>query len=198
MKLILISNPYFFPAESKIINQLFENFDFTFHLRKTEANEKDFDIFISQISEKYHEKIVIHDNYKLIHKFKLKGLHFSTSQRIHSESFKGFYKSTSTHSVAELQSIKDSFDSAFISPLFPSISKSGYDKCIDKKEIISFLKNPHYIQTVALGGIDADKIKICSEMGFDGVAVLGAIWENRLDDEKKMIYNFSKIYNELR
>ena len=53
---------------------------------------------------------------------------------------------------------------------------------------VSFLKSSRLAalkgkNIFALGGIDEDKIEICRELGFVGVAILGAIWqrENPID-----------------
>ena len=85
------------------------------------------------------------------------------------------------HSFKELEEHKEKYEYAFLSPIFDSISKVDYKSKFDLKELKEKIANKNII---ALGGIDEDKIKICSEMGFAGVAVLGAIWNSKSPKEK--------------
>jgi thiamine-phosphate pyrophosphorylase len=68
----------------------------------------------------------------------------------------------------------------FLSPVFPSISKPGYHPAIDSKIIAARLsrRTHHERKTavIALGGITLANVIRCAELGFDGVAILGALW----------------------
>ncbi|TAL61669.1 MAG: thiamine phosphate synthase [Bacteroidetes bacterium] len=87
------------------------------------------------------------------------------------------------HSLKELEEYKEKHEYAFLSPIFDSISKNGYKSKFteNKSELISAISGK---KIIALGGIDEDKIEICRELGFTGVAVLGAIWKNDNPIEK--------------
>jgi len=85
------------------------------------------------------------------------------------------------HSLKELEEHKEKYEYAFLSPIFDSISKIGYKSKFDLKELKEKIANKNII---ALGGIDEDKIETCRTIGFAGVAVLGAIWNDNSPIEK--------------
>lgn len=94
------------------------------------------------------------------------------------------------HSIKEVEDCKIEFNRAFISPVFNSISKKGYESLYDLPTLASFVKStkrPLY----ALGGIDETNISIIKKMGFSGCGILGAIWKH-----KDPINNFIKIKNQ--
>lgn len=80
------------------------------------------------------------------------------------------------HSLQELNEYEHKFRYAFLSPVFESISKKGYRQDFDLHQLKEAIKGRSII---ALGGIDEDKVETCRNLGFAGVAVLGAIWEGR-------------------
>ena len=47
-----------------------------------------------------------------------------------------------------------------------------------KEKLKTFLNIERKIKIFALSGIDESRIEECKELGFDGVALLGAIWNN--------------------
>ncbi len=87
------------------------------------------------------------------------------------------------HSLEELEACKEKYEYAFLSPIFDSISKKDYKTQFSqtKSELISELCGK---PVIALGGIDEDKVQICRELGFAGVAVCGAIWQSTHPIEK--------------
>lgn len=87
------------------------------------------------------------------------------------------------HSLNELEDCEEKYDYAFLSPIFDSISKAGYKSNYDLKEIKVFFKNRNE-KIIALGGIDEDKIDTVKDLGFSGIALLGAIWQTENPVEK--------------
>jgi|SRR3972149_5782798 len=79
------------------------------------------------------------------------------------------------HSLQELNSCKKEYEYAFLSPIFDSISKENYKSKLDLSELEQIVEGK---KIIALGGIDEDKIETVREIGFFGVAVLGAIWQS--------------------
>lgn len=89
-------------------------------------------------------------------------------------------RSRSAHSIEEIADGNGSglhFDYWFLSPIFDSISKSGYGARFDRQTLIERLPaltaNRH---VVALGGIGSDNIGETIRIGFSGAAVLGSVW----------------------
>ena len=89
----------------------------------------------------------------------------------------------SFHSLEEIDEYKADYHYAYLSPIFDSISKKGYRSAFDLKTLGSSLRQLKR-NLIALGGIDEDKIEIVRELGFAGVAVLGAVWNGKYPIEK--------------
>ena len=84
--------------------------------------------------------------------------------------------SYSAHGFTEVQHLPFHTDYVFLSPVFDSISKKGYRAGFDDPEILkAFLANSQQ-KIIALGGINQERIQTCNELGFDGYAMLGHIW----------------------
>jgi thiamine-phosphate pyrophosphorylase len=85
--------------------------------------------------------------------------------------------STSVHTIEDFNTLDDSFDYAFLSPVFPSISKENYTS---KTDLFVEIKKRENLRTqlVALGGMDSNTINQTLENGFDKVALLGTIWNS--------------------
>ncbi len=83
------------------------------------------------------------------------------------------------HDLDVMQTLLDHYDRLLVSPVFPSISKPGHapDARMNHDRLKAALVLPRRAEVIALGGIDASRIAACRELGFDGVAVLGAIWQ---------------------
>ena len=196
MKLILLSYPEFFAGESDILCSLMDKYEFTFHLRKPNASNRDYDVFMQSIPKKFHNRIVLHDAYNLQQKYQVKGLHFSTTNRSIAGNIKIHgTKSTSCHSVAEARAQDGIFDYQFLSPVFKSISKPGYTGNLDMPEVNAWLSEQRRTQIIALSGIDETKIQELKNYMFDGVAVLGAVWTNNPEVNNVIIENnLNKIY----
>ena len=65
-----------------------------------------------------------------------------------------------------------------------------------RSAIETFLKNRNKLtEIIALGGIKIENVEKAMEMGFDGIAILGTIWQetdfkNRLETCKKILTKF--------
>jgi thiamine-phosphate pyrophosphorylase len=179
---IVISYPTPVQNEASLINQLFDEGLQIFHLRKPDASEMEIEALLHDINYKHHHKIALHQHHQLAKIFSVNRLHFTAAFRkvlteddleiLKSESF---ILSTSTHSLDEFKSISNHFDYAFLGPVFNSISKPDY-KATEIDNLDS-LKSK-ITKAIALGGITEENIKSCIKKGFDGVAVLGSIWES--------------------
>jgi thiamine-phosphate pyrophosphorylase len=116
------------------------------------------------------------------------------------------FTSRSCHDLATLRAALGSYDSVFFGPVFPSISKAGYateltvqvERVVPTRlmnnedlnasgrrapldEISSLLNsrtaNERRTTVLALGGVTAARLPQIRALGFDGVAVLGAVWQ---------------------
>lgn len=185
---IVISNPTAIADEQTVIQQLFGEGLEVFHIRKKEFSENEMRTFIEQIPEKYLRNIVLHSHYLLAEDYNLKGIHVPVDFK--NEASNGTL-SVSFHSLDEVEKFENKFDYGFLSPVFDSISKEGYKSKFDFPELKTYLVNKKNSNNgtrngllIALGGIDEDKIDIVKELGFSGIALLGAIWQSEKPLEK--------------
>ena len=198
MEFILISYPEFFAEESRIISSLMDKYSFVFHLRKPNAAPGDYDSFLRSIPDCFHNRIVAHNAYNLQEEFDLKGIHLASYSRDIVAEIKGI-KSTSCHSLDEIRELNGQYDSLFLSPVFPSISKKGYKGNLKMSEVKEFLKLERKTKIIALGGIDESTLLKLSEYKFDGIAVLGAVWtDNPILNLEQIETNFLKVYLKIR
>lgn len=176
-KLHLISHPHFFEGEADAVSSILEQDDVLFHLRKPDASDEEYATFLSQVPSQYYKQIVLHAAYHLGDKGCFAGMHFSTSKRSLANTIDAdIPKSTSCHSLAELMTLDECFSACFLSPVFSSISKPGYEGDLNLDEVGELLSSPRKIKVAALGGIDETNVAEVQNMGFDAVAVLGAVW----------------------
>lgn len=173
--IILISNSAPVKDEHKIISQIFDEGLEIFHLRKKEYPESELRTFIGNIPEEHWQKIVLHSHYHLAGEYGLRGIH--VPHNFNGKAASGTL-SVSFHSPEEILKSELPFDYGFLSPVFDSISKEGYKSRFNADELKLFLKDTK-AKIIALGGIDEDKIETVREMGFSGIALLGAVWQSQ-------------------
>lgn len=180
MKLIILSNPNLLDREVEMIHSLFQAGMETFHLRKPDWDQKAYKSFLHHINPKYHTKISIHAHHELANSFDLGGLHFTESAReklgieyIKNLKSNNLTISTSFHQLNQLENWDGVFDYAFLSPVFDSISKQGYDGVFQEGLAIT----NYTTKLIGLGGIHTENILKIKDFGFEGAAVLGSIWK---------------------
>ncbi|MFD1143472.1 thiamine phosphate synthase [Larkinella insperata] len=91
--------------------------------------------------------------------------------------------SSSIHDLTHWPALAGRVEMVFYSPIFPSISKPGYGPTLTLDEqadrIITLRQSTEALpKLIGLGGIQSDNIAQVQQVGFDGAAVLGALWES--------------------
>lgn len=201
MKLIVMSSLDTFENEPQIVTQLFENGLKRFHLKKPKFRTKTLEEYISQIPEKYRKYIIIHSHYDLAIKYNLKGIHLN--RKIRKSRLKGlrlfYYRmrkpdiqvTTSFHNLASIFDDKSDYAYAFLSPVFDSITKSGFQSAFSNNNLKFTMKKSKH-KLCAFGGIDITKIEQVAEMNFSGLVLSGAIWQ-----AEKKVEVFKEIKHKL-
>jgi len=193
--LILFTSEENSSAEKEQLIHFFENGLPLLHVRKPGMTKAEMKNWLSQFEENHLQKMVLHQHHQLSEFFPVKGIHLKEDFRIKQEDLahyveqfrmKGLTVSSSFHAPGKLEKEASAFDYAFLSPVFTSVSKEGY-----KGKEFNVENLPHKV--VALGGIEADKIHTAKEMGYAGVAALGAVW---FAENKYKV--FTEIFNEYR
>jgi thiamine-phosphate pyrophosphorylase len=102
----------------------------------------------------------------------------------HAIAVSGIKTSRPVHTRPELRDAldKNTWDSLLVSPVFPSISKPGHAPlpsqfpAFELRQLLS--TNPRQTAVIALGGVTPDKLPALRELGFDGAAALGFVWNS--------------------
>lgn len=163
--------------ETEIINELFQEGLDLLHIRKPLISREELKDFIRKIDMQFHHQLVLHSHYDLAKDFNISRFHFREIDRQNGlfKPFKDKLISTSVHDIETFNELHEEWNYAFISPVFPSISKKGYGK---DSTILNDIKkrSNSTVKLIALGGINENNIHEVFNSGADGVALLGAIW----------------------
>ncbi len=175
--MIIITSPTFIENEIKIIHSLFAEGLSLLHIRKPHFSEIEMKAFVSEIGLEFREQLVLHSHHVLASAFGISRLHFSEKERINRCFSDEKITTTSTHSIEDFNFLEDKFEYAFLSPIYPSVSKPGYFSKINHLEAIKKRKN-FSTKLIALGGISSENIQQTLQNGFNDVALLGTIWNS--------------------
>lgn len=190
MKIIVVTSSKETEKEPAIVTSMFENGLETLHVRKPRFSTRELSAYLEKIPASFHPNIVIHSHHHLAGKYKLKGLHFTKSHlrsnfktwlRLKMLSLKKPLPSlvfSSSHS--KLAGLYDeeafNYNYVFLSPIFDSLTgkfQSGFYEEGIKAAIAKTGK-----KVIARGGIDYTKVEKVHQLGFYGLALYSAIWEN--------------------
>lgn len=172
-KLVLISRPDNLMCEHDTIAELFDQGLDHFHVRKPDLTERELFVYLSKFPRRLRDKVILHGNAELARQFDVAGLHLPVGKEFGDWSGK---RSRSLHSIEELENINEKLDYVFLSPIFDAISKPDYKAAFDEPELAKILSKKRDFDVVALGGITAETAEKSFELGFDGVASLGFVW----------------------
>lgn len=178
--IIIITSEEFIQNEAEIINELFQEGLDLLHIRKPFINSEEMEDFIQKINPEFHHQLVLHSHHQLAEYFDVSRLHFRKIDRqkgLH-QSFKDKIISTSVHDIEIFNELNRNWEYAFISPVFPSISKKGYGENSNILNDIKKRSNSN-VKLIALGGINDKNVNKVFDNQIDGVALLGAIWESK-------------------
>ncbi len=188
MKWIVITLPQFIKNEAEYIEQLFENGIDLLHLRKPNSCVEDCERLIKEIHPKWHSKIVVHDHFELSDKYHLYGIHLNQRNNQIPSGFTGSI-SRSCHNIEEVKENKVHYNYVFLSPIFDSISKQGYQHAFTNEALNNAAQKGIIDQKViALGGITYEKIPQLKDWNFGGAAFLGDIWTKILSSHDKVVF----------
>lgn len=175
---VVVSLGSFINDEALLINAMFECGLDIYHLRKHEASAEQINGFMQQIAPAYRDKIAVHQCHNHPIPSGVKRLHYPSGARPPRDALRRspYIVSTSCHSMNEYQHLESGWSYAFISPIFPSISKPGYGT--DSRIDLPFpAEQSNGIKRIALGGLKKENLEKLVGCGADGVAFRGAVWQ---------------------
>ncbi|MDD6778678.1 MAG: thiamine phosphate synthase [Bacteroidales bacterium] len=191
MRLIAITPEVSGPDEIvRLLKLLRAGFSYV-HIRKPSMSKDGVRSYISAIPQELHPRLKLHSHFELAGEFAVGGFHLNHRYPIIPAGIdaSALSVSRSCHSLSELKAATEC-DYAFLSPVFDSISKTGYGSAFPPLELMRFFaENPQCHNAVALGGVTAEHLHELREWGFAGAAFLGYIFgaesdiefENRLE-----------------
>ena len=183
MKWIIITSPEFLSGEAIFIDKLFSQGLDLLHIRKPDAPLEAYKRFLLQIPKQWYSRIVLHEHFALAEEFGLHGIHLNRRCSVAPNAFHGSI-SCSCHTIEEVITQKESKDYVFLSPIFDSISKVGYQAAFSPTSLKqAAIENVIDEKVIALGGLTANNIPLVKEWHFGGVALLGDIWKRMSDPQ---------------
>lgn len=188
MKLVVITPTRKSENEIQSIIQMFEAGLNTLHVRKNRYSTKELDDYIKEIPEHFHNRIIIHSHHKLALKYKLKGIHFTSTHLKHRLKLwwntKLIYlrnphlvKSISFKRISDLyreQKVKT--DYCFLGTMFHNISGELYSGFYPETITAAIEKSNRKIY--ARGGVNEKSVELAYKLGFHGIALYGHLWKN--------------------
>ena len=160
------------------------------HLRHPGASRAEMRELIAAIPVDMHPYLVIHDHFSLAGEFNLGGLHLNRRSPIPPDDYRGPL-SRSCHSLEELET-SNSMAYMTLSPIFDSISKSGYSSAFTPGQLARIGGLPGRL--IALGGVTPERIRLLRRYSFSGFAMLGALpWGDGPDEMLRFIKNTNNI-----
>jgi len=197
-KIILITPEQDHPEESRIIEDIVRNYPIGIHIRKPFHSIEEYRNYLKlYTSEQIINRFVLHEHHELASEFPVKGIHLKEKDRMLETTRDQSDKiiSTSIHVIPDEFGLEDMYSYVFFSPLFESISKQQYGRNMTEEElkykVFEFKKNSS-VALIGLGGINEENIIQIKQSGFDGAALVGAIWNNN-DPFKAFEQIYSKV-----
>ena len=177
-KLIVISQPDIIPQEAVLLTAALEAGVDYLHLRKPHAKAEDIAQLLQEIPPEHRDKVVLHDAHHLAQEYGVGGIHLNSRNAQLPQRWQGS-ASRSCHTLEEIVRHKNEYDYLLLSPIYNSISKSGYNSAFTTEQLAE--AQSHKIiddHVIAMGGITPDNVTATLSYGFGGVAVLGFLWSN--------------------
>ena len=173
--LVVITSPEPFPGEADYLEGLLEAGLEKLHIRKPGVGKE---ALLERLAPRWRTRLVLHggmDVPDLAKRYGIPYVHGHWDRLWKAD--EGIAISASLHSWKEVEEVPPGkLEYVFLSPLFDSISKPGY------RAGEGLLRRPAAVapcRVIGLGGIDEHTIGQVVEHGWDGAAVLGAIWQRR-------------------
>lgn len=191
MDLIAVSPESEYANEAWLIADLLDAGLSRYHVRKPGwSSEQCFELLL-RIPLRCRSRVSVHQYSEQVAEFGLGGFHYRDGAQVRAVSG-ARCASKSLHSLDYLDTHLAALDYAFLSPIFPSISKVGYAPSWDNVELNTALTAKRAAAKVyALGGMSLENSERSLELGFDGVVLHGALWAST--DPVRYVEAFRKV-----
>lgn len=147
------------------------------HLRKPHWNEARMAACLESLSPALRACVRLHDHHVLAARYRLGGIHLNARHPSPPQGYSGNV-SRSCHTLEEVECHKGACEYVFLSPIFASISKRGYEAAFTPGTLRAAAESGLIdARVVAMGGVTPDRLPLLQPLGFGGAAVLGALWQ---------------------
>lgn len=153
--------------EEDIIKYLLKNGLDYYHFRKPNWSLERKENFLNGISLRYRNRIVAHYNSSVLGVL----IHHKSGKIERNVEKK---HSCSNHTLEEVEENLRNYENLFWSPVYDSISKSGYKG--NSKICLGSFSEEDKKRIIALGGVEPSKFKDLKEKGFQQIAIKGWFW----------------------
>lgn len=172
--IVIITSPRFLPGEAEMLSLLLGGLDCRVHLRKPGCTERQMRGLIEALPEEFRPELTLQDHLSLAPEYGVGGVHPTSRFPVVPEGWSGLV-SRSCHALGEVAMRRDA-DYVFLSPVFDSISKSGYSSAFTDAQLRSAPEIDGHVY--ALGGVRPEHFPLLAEYGFGGAALLGHVWRD--------------------
>jgi len=187
MQIVVISPESSDPREIPAMRRFFADGLECYHVRKPSWTAAELGAWLRGLPGEWRPRLILHEHHPLVGELGLGGRHDKDSGPAGNPLPGG--SSRSCHDVASLRRHLGAYRTILFGPVFPSLSKPGYGPAADFPwyELWALLRqgrragtpgSPGSARVLAIGGITARRLARCFEIGFDGAAVLGAVWND--------------------
>lgn len=189
-QIVIITSPRFFPGEAEMLSLLLGGLDCRVHLRKPGCTERQMRGLIEALPEEFRSELTLQDHLSLAPEYGVGGVHPTSRFPVAPEGWTGLV-SRSSHSLGEVAMCRDA-DYVFLSPVFDSISKSGYSSAFTDAQLRSAPEIDGHVY--ALGGVRPEHFQLLAEYGFGGAALLGHVWRDCSPEGMRKVIEEIKSY----
>lgn len=189
-QIVIITSPRFFPGEAEMLSLLLGGLDCRVHLRKPGCTERQMRGLIEALPEEFRPELTLQDHLSLAPEYGVGGVHPTSRFPVAPEGWTGLV-SRSSHSLGEVAMCRDA-DYVFLSPVFDSISKSGYSSAFTDAQLRSAPEIDGHVY--ALGGVRPEHFPLLAEYGFGGAALLGHVWRDCSPEGMRKVIEEIKSY----
>lgn len=175
MRIVVISPESADPREVPAMGGFFEAGLERYHVRKPSWTEPELEAWLRALPVGWRPRIILHQHHALVQVLGLGGRHEK------GESRRADGASRSCHDLPSLRRHMLAFGQVMFGPVFPSLTKPGYAPAADfpwteLRAVLRGRGGHAGARVLAIGGITAGRLGRCAELGFDGAAVMGAVW----------------------
>jgi thiamine-phosphate pyrophosphorylase len=173
MRLIVVSPDSEDPREIPALGEMLREGLERYHVRKPSWSEARLRSWIQGVPEEWRPRLSIHGHAGIASDLGLGGSHERERDAATGA------KSRSVHSLPDLARLRSRYAYLFYGPVFASLSKPGYGPSAGKSEAElgrELSRGAGGGLVYAIGGVTAERLARVRDIGFDGAAVLGAVW----------------------